>query len=193
MRALPTLAGLVSLLLFSIAQAAGASAADLAQCAAVSAAEARLACYDALAHRGAGPAATSQSAAGPAASTPPAVRTTPPAPPSTAAVSSPTVVPAPDAVSLDDPKNFGLSLNQLQRGQSKAPTTGLKSVTARITSMAPAGMGRSRIVLDNDQTWDVLDDDGAISSGLEVTIRKATLGSFLMSAAHHKYRVHRVR
>jgi hypothetical protein len=49
-------------------------------------------------------------------------------------------------------------------------------------------------VLDSGQTWTVLDDDGRVSAGDAVTIKKATLGAFLMmTPSHHSYRVRRLR
>jgi hypothetical protein len=182
MHAAVRISGLAGLVLCCAARGADVSPAQLAQCAGIATSEARLACYDALAQRVAGTAATRPFATAPASNALPVAKPKAPAA---------AVAPVPEAVSLDDPKNFGLSLNQLQRGQSKAPTAELKSITAHITGVAPGATGHARIVLDNDQTWDVLDDDGGLKSGLEVSIRKATLGSFLMSASHHLYRVHR--
>ncbi len=96
------------------------------------------------------------------------------------------------ATIANDPQNFGLSLSQIQKTESKAPA-GPKSIAAHITGLSTGSTGHARIMLDNSQTWDVLDDDGLLGVGNAITIRKASLGSYLMYApSHHTYRVHRV-
>jgi len=50
------------------------------------------------------------------------------------------------------------------------------------------------VVLDNGQTWTVMDNDGRLASGDAVTIKRAALGSFLMMApSNHRYRVRRIK
>jgi hypothetical protein len=153
---------------------------DVAQCAQITDATARLACYDGLAHR----------PADAAPSTPPAVAPAP-APTASASKAAP-AAPAPAAtVAPDDPKSFGLS--QVQQQQHVKPA-GPKSESATITSISSDGQGLSWVDLDNGQTWKVLDNDGRLSSGDHVVIKHASLASFLMTApSGHKYRVHRTR
>jgi len=176
------LASLALLLSAHLAHGAAPISAELARCAGIAAPDARLACYDALANRGPGPAAAASSptlaGAAPAASAAPA-------PPSTA-VSPPTAAPPP--VIVEDPKNFGLSMTQ-----QHVTYTGIKSEQARILSIGGGEPGQAVVVLDNGQTWKVTDDDGALSKGNQVTIKRASLGSFLMVApSHHVYRVRRI-
>jgi hypothetical protein len=71
---------------------------------------------------------------------------------------------------------------------------GPKSISAHIDAVSAGQSGQSTIVLDSGQTWTVLDDDGRVSAGDAVTIKKATLGAFLMmTPSHHSYRVRRLR
>ena len=178
------LGGCAALLVLRGAGAATVSPAELAQCAGISAAGARLDCYDALAHR-VGDGAATVATPSPSRAAAPVSHAAAPA----TAATAPAPAQAPNA---NDPQNFGLSLHQMQKAGSKAPA-GPKSVAALITGMSTGATGHARIMLDNNQTWDVLDDDGLLGVGNAITIRKASLGSFLMYApSHHTYRVHRV-
>jgi hypothetical protein len=161
---------LLASLLAGFAAAAGASPSDedMARCAAVVSREARLECYDVLAHR-------------------------PPdkAPSVEAAASAPAVAPAiaPEASSAADPKNFGLTAKK-QRSVDLGP----KSIAARISIVSSDQSGGVFIVLDSGQTWSVLDNDGRLAAGDAVTIKRAALSSFLMmTPSNHSYRVRRVK
>jgi hypothetical protein len=151
--------------------AAGAttvSSDDLAHCARIATRDARLECYDTLAQR-------------PPDAAPPASARRP--------ASAPPPAPASATPAADDPKSFGLS--PVQR---RVAVTGPKEESAHIVSMAVNQAGHSTIVLDSGQTWTVLDDDGWLSSGDQVTIKHATLGSYLLIApSHHTYKVHRTQ
>jgi hypothetical protein len=160
--------------------ASAAAKGDVAQCAQIADATARLACYDGLAHR---PADAAPSA--------PPVLAPAPAPAASAAKTNLPAPAQPVTVAPDDPKNFGLS--QVQQQQHVKPA-GPKSEKATITSLSSDGQGLSWVELDNGQTWKVLDNDGRLSSGDQVVIKPASLASFLMTApSGHKYRVHRTR
>ncbi len=77
--------------------------------------------------------------------------------------------------------------------QQHVTYTGIKSEQARILSIGGGEPGQAVVVLDNGQTWKVTDDDGGLSKGNQVTIKRASLGSFLMVApSHHVYRVRRI-
>lgn len=154
----------------------GASNADdLARCAGITAQDARLACYDALAHRTADTGAAPTRAA--AASYPAPLAPVPPLQPA-----------APPAPVAEDPKNFGLSASQ-----QHVETVRIKSEEAHIVSIAHGAPGQATVVLDNGQSWKVLEDDGWISQGNKVTIKRAALGSFLMhTPSHHTYNVSRI-
>ena len=77
--------------------------------------------------------------------------------------------------------------------QQHVENVGLKSEAAQIVSIEHGEPGKALIVLDNGQSWTVSDDDGWLSNGYNVTIKRAALGSFVMhTPAHHTYHVHRV-
>ena len=164
-------------LLSATASAATVSSDDLSRCAGIAAAGTRLACYDALAHR------APEVAPAPAASlsaTPASV--VPAAPVAPVATSTAPAVP-------DDPKSFGLSAVQRH-----VAVVGPKEESGRIVSLGTNQAGHSTIVLDSGQTWTVLDDDGFVSNGDHITIKRAALGSYLMTTPSHRtYRVHRVQ
>jgi hypothetical protein len=158
--------------------ATGASAAELMRCAEIATRDERLDCYDLLAHRSVdreSSAAAQKPAVAAAAET------------TAAADSAPSSSP-PAASAPSDPKNFGLSAAQ-QHIFSNGPRT----EHARVTSVSSDNIGHSYVVLDSGQTWMVLDNDGWLSAGDEVTIKRAVLGSFLMvvSHSHYSYRVNR--
>jgi hypothetical protein len=107
--------------------------------------------------------------------------------PSAAAKSTPAPaaapVPAPAAAApaaaaiAADPKNFGLTPAQ-----------------QHISIVSSDQAGRTLVVLDSGETWSVMDNDGRISSGDAVTIKRAALGSFLMmTPSNHSYRVRRIK
>jgi hypothetical protein len=162
--------------LLSVAAAAAPTAAGaetLASCAAIAAADARLACYDALAHR-------------PADRIPPAIAVKPAVAP---AEKAPAAAPASAAaISAQDPNNFGLSL--AQQGMAFAGPTSIK---ARVEAINTGPNGQTYIVLDSGQTWTMGENDGWLSKGDTVTIKRAALGAFLLTApSNHSYHVRRV-
>lgn len=67
--------------------------------------------------------------------------------------------------------------------QESGPDGALESVTARIASLSADGQGMSLVTLDNGQTWRQLTGSTklALKVGNEVTITRASFGSFLMS------------
>lgn len=182
-------------LLFLAVSATAAGAETLASCARIDAADARLACYDALAHRPAdripsagavkptAVASEKPSAAVPAAAiAAPAAAAAAPVPAATAPASA-------AAIFAQDPNNFGLSLSQ-QHVASAGPT----SIKARIAAISPGPNGQTYLVLDSGQTWTMGENDGWLSTGDAVTIKRAALGSFLLTApSNHSYHVRRVQ
>jgi hypothetical protein len=188
------LSGGIGLMLLAASAAAAPSNSDMARCAAIPAPDSRLACYDALAHR---PADKAPSAAAvvPAARAPtaPVPTASVPAPLAPSAASAPEAAaaqaPTPAAAAAADPKNFGLT-----PAQQHTTDLGPKSIAAQISNVSSDQIGRTLIVLDNGETWTVTDNDGRLSSGDAVTIKKAALGSFLMfTASNHSYRVRRIK
>jgi hypothetical protein len=183
--------------------AAPMDAAALARCSSIAANDARLACYDALARRAGLPAPAAESA--PAASgtaSPAAVaskaRAAPAAPsaaPAPAAATAATAAPAPPASAAapagdpSDPQNFGLSL-----AQQHLAFAGVQSIAARIDALSTDQNNQTHVILDNGQSWLLLDGDGWVSQGQAVTIKRAALGSFMLTTpSHHSYRVRRLR
>lgn len=172
-------------LCLSISALAAPSNDDMARCAAITAADTRLACYDALAHRPAEkiPRAV---ASPPATAAPkaPATAVTASATAAAAPAQAPAAVPNPA-----DPKNFGLSA-----AQQHTADLGPKSIAAHISIVSSNQAGQTVVVLDSGQTWTVMDNDGRLTSGDAVTIKRAALGSFLMmTPSNHSYRVRRVK
>jgi hypothetical protein len=163
--------------------AAAPSEADWARCAAIDAADARLACYDGLGVRPRPTASSPNSASAPIAA-PAVAPLAAPAAALPAAAAAPSAPPQP----IDDPKNFGLT-----PAQQHIVATGPSSITARVASMASDSIGHATIALDNDQTWSVTDYDGQLSSGDTVRIKRGALGSFiLLTRSNHTYHVRRL-
>jgi hypothetical protein len=182
--------------------AAGGALADdpngLAQCSSISNAAERLACFDRLAGRASASKATPSSpAAAPPAAAPvsaaPAVAAPAVAAPLSAAPAAATPVPA--GASTDN--DFGLSKVQKQRNgaASGAPPEIKKTLTARVTGFRKGPDGRPRVLLDNGQSWEYEEDgDYLLAVGDSVTIRRASLGSFLLTTpAKLVHRVRRIR
>jgi len=134
---------------------------DALNCAAVTNADERLACYDAL--------AKTQSARPPAA---PAV--TPAAAASDGAMA--------DA-------GFGAAPHK-----SPPRPKGPEQIKALVAEVTVDRLGTVTVPLENGQTWTFHDPEPRIKSGDEVTIRRASLGSYLMTIpGRHTYRVQRTQ
>jgi hypothetical protein len=171
MSRLRSAACLLALAAGAAAGAAPPSEADWGRCAAIDAADARLACYDTLVHRAPRPAGVANTTSATAA----------PAP-------APATAPAPAPVPFD-PKNFGFTPQQ-----THAFDSGPQSISVRITSVGSDQNGHAVISLDNAQTWSVTENDGWLSPGEAVRIKHAALGAFiLVTSSNHTYHVKRVR
>ena len=169
---------------------ADASAAELAHCASISSAVARLDCYDELAKRissattrpaAAAPATPAAAAGGAPAAAPVAAA---------AAVAAPAASAAATANPAADPRNFGLSTAQMHN-QPPGP----QSIEAHVNEVFEDAVLHSFVALDNGQTWQSLEGELPLNKGELVTIRRAALGSFMLEARNSKlrYHVHRVR
>jgi hypothetical protein len=90
----------------------------------------------------------------------------------------PTVVPE---------KVFGLSA--MQRG----PVEEVKAITGKVTRFGQSKDGKPTIALDNDQVWELDSSNPLLVVGDAVTIRRAALGSFLLTTpqkrTHHARRL----
>jgi hypothetical protein len=84
---------------------------------------------------------------------------------------------APAPTPAGDARNFGLSQTQ----QHPIPE-GPAAIQAHITKIINNRYGRDYVVLDNGQTWTYTDsdEDARLAPGDQVTIKRASLGSFLM-------------
>ena len=158
----------VSALLWLGAPLASAASADLARCATIAAPDARLACYDQLAGRPAD-----------AAGTPTAGRM--PEKPASANAATPT---APTA------QEFGLA-----QAQAHPAPRGPDAIEAQVEGINTSANGHASVMLDNGQTWFVTDEDSLVlTTGDRIKIRRAALGSFLMTTPSKRaYHVRRTR
>jgi hypothetical protein len=179
----------VGMLLALPALAAPVDTGDLARCHAMPTRDERLDCYEALATSAvpAGPTASSVSPA-PAAQTSTGAAS-PSVPPSAAASGAgPAAVPA-GSFDPDEPANFGLNRHQVE------PHPGAPSAVKSIVSqMTEDRMHNITVVLDNGQTWAFIEPEPRLRPGDAVTIKRASLGSFLMlTPSRRSYRVERLK
>jgi hypothetical protein len=168
---------------------AATSDADMMRCAAIPTRDARLDCFDALAHqlKAAVPAATQVPAPlpAPAPAVSLAAAQAPPAP----AVSPAATQAPPAAVIAGDPKNFGLTA-----AQQHTVDVGPQMITANISNLGSNQKGDTFVVLDNGQTWSVTDNDGWLATGQAVRIKRAAMGAYLMLIpSNHSYHVRRLK
>jgi hypothetical protein len=129
---------------------------DALICAAIAAADARLACYDALAK---GKSSGAQAAA------------------------------ADTARSENPDAGFGTVRRQLP-----AKPQGPDMIKAVVAKVSVDRLGTVSVSLDNGQSWTFHDPDALLRSGDAVTIRRAALGSFLLTTPSRRtYRVQRTQ
>jgi hypothetical protein len=82
----------------------------------------------------------------------------------------------------------------LTAAQQHRVDAGPKAIAAHIAVVSSDKLGHTTVVLDSGQTWTVLDDDGRLSAGDAVRIKRAALGSYLMfGPSNHSYSVRRTR
>lgn len=156
---------------------AAAPSAELARCAAISAAGERLACYDALACAGLA-AADERLACYDALAKPKS------SPPQTA----PAQATRPETGSRD-PSSFGLAPQR-----AAADPQSLQEIKARVARVSADRQGKVTVILDNGQTWAVHESEPVLRLGDAVTIRHAALGSYLLTTGErHSYRVQRLQ
>jgi hypothetical protein len=174
------------------------TARDLARCADIAAPDARLTCYDTLAGRSADhaasaatPAPRAASAATPAPRAASAATPAPRADATTTPTTSATPAAAAASTPVSDPRNFGLTPRQ-QKALPERPA----AIQARIEKFTDTGTGHAYVVLDNGQTWTFADADAdaRLGPGDPVTIKRASLGSFLLvTQTKRSYHVRRTQ
>lgn len=156
----------------------------LAPCIEISSSADRLACYDKLAGRvsapkalAAAPAPSAPAAASPAAASPVAAS---PAPATPVTVASVAAAPAPAAAPTEE--DFGRSkVRKARTAASSGAPPEIKSITAKVAAFGRSPNHRTQVTLDNGQIWEYQDDpDPLLSIGDSVTIKRATLGSFIL-------------
>ena len=187
----------LAVLVLSIGQGQ-ARAADLdaaMRCAVVAEDQARLACYDGIFRRTVDSAPMSAGATGAPTGVSAGAGATSPA--------NAPVVAAPANPAAD----FGLtparkeSIQAAEAKESNAPAApkappAPDSMTAKVATVANRLTGELVVILDDGQVWVQIDTEtkGKVKEGDEVTIRKATLGSyFLVTPNHILVRVRRVK
>lgn len=91
----------------------------------------------------------------------------------------------------DRPENFGLSKGQLSAAGVK--DEGIQSIQAHVSELPGDQFRSSYVVLDNGQTWKSTDGDMGLRVGEAVTIRRAALGSYMLTSdSRHSYHVRRL-
>jgi hypothetical protein len=164
---------------------------DALACAAIAGANERLACYDELARSrlqlgsGGTPAVGSE----PAAAAPAAAAGAPP--PSAATTAPATSAVATTAAATSAGGSATQSFGLVRRAPPKREQ-GPKQIAALVQKVEVDRYGNVRVSLDNGQAWDFAEADAIVRPGEAVTIRRAALGSFLLTTgSHHTYRVTR--
>ena len=105
-------------------------------------------------------------------------------------VAVPAAAPSPEAERATQTRNFGLTPAQVNPARPQGP----EAISARITAVGGSTSGHASVTLDNGQVWNVADDASRLSAGDAVAIKRAALGSYLMTTAdRHSYTVHRSR
>jgi hypothetical protein len=158
-------------LAFACAQAAEVTVpmSVLKKCADISEPLKRLACYDQVAQRPAGSTSATVAAASPTV---------------------PAGAPAPVSPAATEPKQtFGLYSVE---HPAPPPATEML-ITAKVVSLGSNSKGRSTVTLEGDQVWELDSADPVLAEGQTVTVKRGTLGSFILTtAAGRLHRVHRV-
>jgi hypothetical protein len=88
-----------------------------------------------------------------------------------------------------DTKSFGLT-----KPAPQVTPAGPELIKARVVKVTASQFGAVNVLLDNGQTWALNEPNEQLAAGDAVTIKRAALGSFLMSTpAKKSYRVRRMQ
>ena len=160
-------------------------AASLKACATIAAPSERLACYDQLA------AGTASGAAAPAAGAAPQA---PASAPVHAAAPAPVAAAAPAAgavAAATPPAKDSFGLYAAEHPVAPAPAS---SVTLKVVGTGASAGGHPTVALEGGQLWELDEADPLLNAGDRVTIKRATLGSFLLTTpsgrTHRAHRLH---
>jgi hypothetical protein len=174
----------------------------LAHCASMTVADERLACYDSLSRPKSNPAPVAPAAAASGASTAPAPSTATragakaaaaPAAASTVAAPAAAAATAGSAAATGaapaaDSNSFGLTRHPPPAEE------GPQRIQAKVTRVDTDRLGNVHVSLDNGQAWIFNAPEALLRVGEPVTIKRGTIGSFLLTtASHHTYRVQRTQ
>jgi hypothetical protein len=161
----------------------------LAPCIGISSSADRLACYDQLAGRVSAPKAL---AASPSAAAPAPAAPSPASPSAAAPAPAASVAAAPAPAAAPTEEDFGRS--KVRKAAVSGAPPEIKSITAKVAGFGRSPNGRTQVTLDNGQIWEYQDDpDPLLSIGDSVTIKRATLGSFILATpAKVSHRVSRI-
>ena len=144
---------------------------DLLRCHAIAAGEQKLACYEALALAAQSEATT--------AAEPARQLKSPPSAPTVASAANP---------NTED--NFGLNRRQIEPRAAEGPA----AIKSAVSQMTEDRRHNITVVLDNGQTWAFIEPEPRLRPGDTVTIKRASLGSFLMlTPSRRSYRVERLK
>lgn len=185
---------LVGMCVWGSAIAAGALPPSLRVCMSESDAARRLACFDRESAR-----LMQDSAPTARKSDPPAAAPAAAAVPAATASAATTPAPAATAPAPSTQDKFGYRGNIARAEidkQSEEERSQAEVLTAKVTELSTLAHGEVLLTLDNGQVWQQKRGDRGmrIKVGDDVTIRRATLGSFLLTAkAKGSMRVSRVR
>ena len=90
---------------------------------------------------------------------------------------------------IDDVQNFGLTKQQLHETPQ-----GPEAVAGTVKSISSGANGDVYVLLDNGQTWAFADANFLLRAGDAVVIKRAALGSFLMTTPSRRtYHVRRIK
>jgi hypothetical protein len=82
----------------------------------------------------------------------------------------------------------------VQAHSQSPPPPGLQSIQVHITNVLTDRQGNGYVLLDNGQMWTYQGDDGRMRPGEPVTIKRASLGSYIMvTQSKRSYHVTRQR
>ncbi len=155
----------------------------LAHCAAMTAADERLACYDSLAHPKTSPTAAGTAPPGgvkPSSQGPTAAPGTKTSAPAAAAVAAAPAGAAASGGTADPAKSFGLTKHPVPTDE------GPDRIQAQARRVDTDHLGNVRVALDNGQVWTFNSPDALIRIGEPVTIKRGALGSYLLTTANHR-------
>ena len=161
--------------------AAVVPASSLKACAGIAAPSERLACYDQLA------AGTSSAAAASAAGAPSPAPVAKAAPVTAAAAATGGAA----AAAATPPAKDSFGLYAAEHPVAPAPAS---SVTLKVVGTGASAGGHPTVALEGGQLWELDEADPLLNAGDQVSIKRATLGSFLMTTpsgrTHRAHRLH---